>query len=486
MNFYFEIWVNKGDIQMQKLFKSCYALDQKCYEQYGLNEDILMEHAARGMAEYIKDHFEEGASVLIVSGPGNNGADGIVLARQLFGAYEIHLYVPFGVKSPMAKLQLERIQKLGISPCDEPKEADVIVDALFGAGLNRHLDEATQQLLCRLNALNGFKLACDVPTGVGSNGRLMPFAFDADVTITMGALKESLYLDEGKDRVGEIVCVDLGVSRERYEEQSDTFVLDASDLQLPLRTVASTHKGTFGHAAVFCGEKEGAGIIAGMAASRFGAGLTTLIVHEKVSQPPFLMHTTVVPSSATALAIGMGLGAHFEQEFLDKYVIKSHLPIVLDADAFYSKELLGILEQNEREVVITPHPKEFSVLWSQINGEEISVDEIQRNRFEMVRKFNARYPHVTLLLKGANMLIMQEDRLYINPLGTSVLSKGGSGDVLSGLIVALLAQGYTGLEAAIQGSLTLTLAAQNYKGASYAILPTDLIDAIQYLEMSQK
>ena len=100
----------------------------------------------------------------------------------------------------------------------------------------------------------------------------------------------------------------------------------------------------------------------------------------------------------------------------------------------------------------------------------------------MVRKFNARYPHVTLLLKGANMLIAQEEQLYINPLGTANLSKGGSGDVLSGLVVSLLAQGYPGIEAAIHGSLALTAAASRYEGASYAMLPTDIVNGLSELE----
>ncbi len=469
---------------MQKVFTECNTLDRRCYEKYGLSEDILMEHAARGMADLIRDRFPDGGSVLIVCGMGNNGGDGMVLGRQLYGAYEVSLYVPFGAKSSMAKIQLERAQKAGVPLVDEICEADVVVDALFGSGLNRMLDERTQTLLHRLNALSGFKLACDIPTGVGSDGRLMPLAFEADVTVTMGAFKESLYLDESKDAIGEIRCVDLGVSRTMYEMPSDTFVLESSDLHLPTRTASSTHKGSFGHTAVFCGEKEGAGIIAATAASRFGVGLTTLVVHEQLSPPPFLMHATVVPSNASALAIGMGLGGHFEQEFLERYVVKSHLPIVLDADAFYSELLLQILSQKEREVVITPHPKEFCAMWERLTGEDLSVEEVQQHRFEIVRRFNEKYPHVTLLLKGATMLIMQEERLYINPLGSAKLSKGGSGDVLSGLIVALLAQGYTGIDASIQGSLALSVAAMRYSGASYAMLSTDLIEEVARLEAS--
>ena len=155
---------------------------------------------------------------------------------------------------------------------------------------------------------------------------------------------------------------------------------------------------------------------------------------------------------------------------------------MLDADSFLSEEILAILSQKEREVVITPHPKEFVSLWKILTGEELTVSQVQSNRFKIVRMFNAQYPHVTLLLKGANTLIMQEEKMYINPLGCAKLSKGGSGDVLSGLIVSLLAQGYSAIDAAIQASLALVTAANHYKGASYAMLPTDIIKQIALLE----
>ncbi|GIT99285.1 NAD(P)H-hydrate dehydratase [Sulfurovum sp. TSL1] len=471
---------------MQKVFENCYALDKRCYESYGLNEDILMEHAAAGMADYIREYFPKGASVLIVAGTGNNGADGIALGRQLHGDYKIKLFIPFGLHSEMAKVQLERATLLGLKTVDEVSQSDIVVDALFGAGLNRNIDENTEHLLHQLNALKAHKIACDIPTGVGEKGTLMSMAFHADVTLTMGAYKEALFLDACKDVVGELLRVDLGVSSLFYEGESHTFLLEKSDLKLPSRTAQSTHKGSFGHAAVFCGEKEGAGIISGMAAATFGAGLTTLVVHERITPPPYLMHTTVVPDNASAMAIGMGLGCHFESEFLQKYVVKSHLPIVLDADSFYNTEILAVLEQKEREIVITPHPKEFVVLWKTLTGEQLTVTQVQDKRFEMVRKFNARYPHITLLLKGANTLIMQEERLYINPLGCSKLSKGGSGDVLSGLIVALLAQGYTAIDAAIQASLALVIAAHQYEGSSYAMLSTDLVEEIGKLECTVK
>ncbi|MDQ1325546.1 MAG: ADP-dependent NAD(P)H-hydrate dehydratase / NAD(P)H-hydrate epimerase [Campylobacterota bacterium] len=469
---------------MQKVYQNCYEMDRKCYDVYGLSEDILMEHAAMGMEQYIRRHFAKGVSVLIAAGSGNNGADGIALARLLHGDYKVILYLPFVLKSKMAQLQMDRAQRLGIRSADQLEDSDVIVDALFGSGLNRRLDPKTEHILHQLNSFKGYKIACDVPTGVAENGRLMPLAFKADTTLTMGAHKESLYLDESKDTVGKVKKIDLGVSHSFYEGQSQAFLLETSDLKAPSRKIQSTHKGDFGHAVLFCGEKEGAGVIAGMAAARYGAGLTTLVIHEPITHPPYLMAASIVPLNASAIGIGMGLGSYFEDEFLTQYVIKSHLPIVLDADALYVPRLLDVLEQKDRQIVITPHPKEFVALWKILTGEQLSVLEVQAKRFEMVRRFNAKYPHVTLLLKGANTLIMQEEQLYINPLGCSKLSKGGSGDVLSGLIVSLLAQGYTAIDAAIQGSLALVLAAKKYTGASYAMLPTDLIDELSRLEFS--
>jgi len=368
---------------------------------------------------------------------------------------------------------------VGVPLCEEPEAAECIVDALFGAGLSRPLSEEAAALVESLNDLEGFKLACDIPTGLDERGWPSPLAFRADLTVTMGAFKEALYLDAAKEYVGEVLCVDLGVDRLLYEEESAVRLLEESDFLPPFRTDRPAgHKGTFGHAAVFCGEKEGAGIIAASAAARFGAGLTTLVIHERVSPPPFLMTSTTVPPRATALAIGMGLGEYFEAELLEKEVVDSPLPVVLDADAFSKPELLQILHQEDREIVVTPHPAEFSRLWKSLMKEELSVEEIQQNRFELARRFSARFPRIVLLLKGANPIIAHLGELYVNPLGSVALAKGGSGDVLSGLIVALLAQGYEALDAAIQGSLALALAARKYEGADYSMLPTDLIEKV--------
>ena len=143
---------------------------------------------------------------------------------------------------------------------------------------------------------------------------------------------------------------------------------------------------------------------------------------------------------------------------------------------------MEFLEQKNREIVLTPHPKEFVALWNMTIDTPLNIAILQANRLEKVREFCELFPHVTLLLKGANMIIAKDEQLFINAFGTSRLSKGGSGDVLAGLIGALLAQGYDGLEATIQASLAFTFAAKAYEGSSYAMLPTDIIEEIGKLE----
>ncbi len=471
---------------MQPLYKSCYLLDQRCYDDYVLTEDILMEHASMGMANYIRANFKPKTSVLIVAGVGNNGADGIVLARLLQGEYDVKLYLPFGVRSVMAEVQLERVQCLDIEFADEVQEVDVVVDAIFGAGLSRELDEKTRKLIVQLEKLKSFKIACDVPTGIDVDGNPLPMALFCDVTITMGALKECLYSDMAKDYVGEVICVDLGISHEKYTIgfKSNTFLLEESDLKLPTRTKANSHKGNFGHLAVISGKKEGAGIMSALSGLCFGAGLVTVVGEVETSLPLALMEDIDLPYNTTAIAFGMGF-LEFEDEIVED-ILESKVPLVLDAGVFSNEIILEFLEQRDREIVLTPHPKEFVSLWNMTIDSPLNIAILQANRFEKVREFCELFPHVTLILKGANMIIAQDKKLFVNTFGTSKLSKGGSGDVLSGLIGALLAQGYSTLESAIQGSLALTMGAKAYSGSSYSMLPTDLIEEIAKLEYTKK
>jgi hydroxyethylthiazole kinase-like uncharacterized protein yjeF len=461
---------------MQNIYYEVGSLDKRCYEQFALSEDLLMEHAALALEKEITKTFDKNSSVLIVSGMGNNGADGIALARLLYKTYDVKLYIPFELKSPMAKLQLKRAELLGVNLINELQECDVIVDSLFGSGLKRDLNEASQKIIETLNSYNSYKIACDIPTGIDFKGDISTLAFFADVTVTMGALKTSLFTDTAKDYVGEIVVANLGVQREVYETKTDLFLLEKEDLKLPFRDKKNAHKGTFGHLNVVIGSKKGAGVIAAKAAFGFGAGLVSVICHECVDLPYHIMQTHNLSENCTAVALGMGLGIYDEKEI--ENILQSKLPTIIDADLFY-EDIIKIALQ--KEVVLTPHPKEFCALLKVCELADIKVKELQKNRFKYVEIFCKKYPKVVLLLKGANVLIAQDEKIFVNTFGSAVLSKGGSGDVLGGLVGSLLAQGYKPLAAAISASLAHAIAASNYKKNNYSLIPSDLVEEVKKL-----
>ncbi len=461
---------------MQKLFDEVNSLDKRCYEKYFLTEDILMEHAASNMCDYIEDIFEENKSVLIVCGSGNNGADGIALARLLEVKFNVSLYLASELKSDMAKLQLKRTQALNVKIINELFQADIIVDCLFGTGLNKPLDNKIQTLINTLNSYSSFKIACDIPSGINYLGQIELIAFEADTTITMGALKTSLFTDAAKDYVGEIIVSNLGVQRELYEVNSNKYLLEESDMKLPFRNKKDSHKGSYGHLNVVAGCKKGAGMIAAKAGFGFGAGLVSVVCHETLDLPYHIMQTHFISKNCTAIAIGMGLGKYEVEEI--RKILSKPIAKIIDADLFHDKLICDFLDQ---EIVLTPHPKEFCSLLSLCEITDISVIELQNNRFMYVEKFCKKYPKVVLLLKGSNVIISQNEKVYVNTFGSAVLAKGGSGDVLSGLIGSLLAQGYTSLDAAISASLAHTIASRKYSKNNYSLIPSDLVEEIRKL-----
>lgn len=460
---------------MQKLFDEVGSLDRRCYDEFGLSEDILMEHAADGMADYIRAKFPKNSKIIVVCGSGNNGADGIVLSRLLVGDYDIHAFYVQEVRSEMAKLQQKRAHAVGVKTTIELNDCDVVVDAVFGTGFNGNLDYEEKAVMQTINNLDAYKIACDVPSGLKSSGECDENIFVADVSLTMGALKKSMFADNAKEFVGEIVVLDLGVTRNVYETPSNWHLLCLDDLKLPHRNQKDSHKGTYGHLALACGEKIGASTLSAKAALRFGTGLVTLVGYKDVKMPNAIMHSNKLPANTTALAIGMGLGDEFSKEELDNF-LDNTLPLIADADIFYMDVLDKILEREK--IVLTPHPKEFVALLKHTKLAEINVAELQKHRFKYAELFCSNFPNATLVLKGANVIIGKDEKFFINPHGTSSLAKGGSGDVLSGLVAALLAQGYTPLNAAINASLAHAKLALNYTGADFSLTPDDLIRGI--------
>lgn len=461
---------------MQRLFDEVNSLDKRCYEKFLLNEDLLMEHAALSMALYISENHSHLNSILIVCGSGNNGADGIALARLLYTRFHVNLYLASPSKSSMAKLQLQRVEALGINIVEELILCDITVDCLFGTGLNKALNENHINLINTLNTYNSVKIACDISSGINRLGQVESIAFEADTTITMGALKTSLFTDVSKDYVGEIIVANLGVQRNIYEVESNKYLLEKSDMKLPFRDKKNSHKGSFGHLNVVAGCKKGAGIIASNAAFGFGSGLVSIVCHENFELPCHIMQSHFISENCTAIAIGMGLGKYEIEEI--RKILNKNVPKIIDADLFYDGLICEVLDQ---EIVLTPHPKEFISLLKLCDIVNITIDELQNNRFLYVEKFCEKYPKVVLLLKGANVIIAQDKKIFVNTFGSAVLSKGGSGDVLSGLIGALLAQRYKPLDATISASLAHTLAAKNYEKNNYSLIPSDLIEEVRKL-----
>jgi ADP-dependent NAD(P)H-hydrate dehydratase / NAD(P)H-hydrate epimerase len=461
---------------MQKLFDEVNSLDKRCYEKFFLSEDLLMEHAASSMALYISENYSHLNSILIVCGSGNNGADGITLARLLHTKFNIKLFLASSPKSPIAIQQLKRVESLGLELVEALLSADIIVDCLFGTGLNKPLNEDSINIINTLNSYDAIKIACDIPSGINNIGQVETIAFEADTTITMGALKTSLFTDSAKDYVGEIIVSDLGIQRNLYEVESNKYLLEQSDIKLPLRNKKNAHKGTYGHLNVIVGSKKGAGIIASKAAFGFGVGLISVISKENLDLPYHIMQTDAISENCTAIAIGMGLGEYKTEEI--RKILNNDIPKIIDADLFYDEVICEFLD---KEIVLTPHPKEFCSLLKLCKIADIDVIQLQNNRFKYVEDFSKKYPKVVLLLKGANVIISQNEKLYVNTFGTAVLSKGGSGDVLSGLIGSLLAQKYKPLDAAISASLAHTLAARKYSKNNYSMIPSDLVEEIRRL-----
>lgn len=458
---------------MQKIFDEVGTLDKKCYEEFGLSEDLLMENAALGLKSALKK-FKKGSSVLIVSGPGNNGGDGITLSRMIKNDFKVSLHLPFGARSKMAKLQLERAKKVGVKICEKISKADIVVDALFGSGLTKPLDQETTKLINKLNTLEAYKIACDIPTGINTQGNIETEAFKANITVTMGALKKSLFSDNAKEYVGKIKVADLGVARSLYENESEAFLLEKEDMKLPIREKENVNKGDFGRLSVLCGDKKGAAVIASSSAMRFGAGLVTMMSKKERNIPPEIMQSKTLPKNTTTVCAGMGLGDEFDDEELRDILMDKKTPLVCDADLFYKDIVFDILNSKDK-LVLTPHPKEFSSLLKITGLSNISPSQVQKDRFELAKEFSLNFPNSVLLLKGANTIIAQNGTIYVSGHGTNALSKGGSGDVLGGMIGALLAQGYSPLEAAVSGSLAHSFCAKNFKGSNYSLTPEDLI-----------
>ncbi len=464
---------------MLSVYEKVNALDKRALEEWLLSEDILMENAAMALEKAVLQNASLGAKVIILCGSGDNGGDGYALARRLMGRFKTLVFEMKLAKSPMCQLQKERAKKVGVviktwEDNHKDLECDVLIDCVVGSAFKGELEPFLD--FESLSQKARFKIACDIPSGIDSKGRVDKRAFKADTTISMGAIKSCLLSDKAKDYIGELKVGHLGVFNQIYEIPTETFLLEKSDLKLPLRDRKNAHKGDYGHAHVLLGKHSGAGLLSALSALSFGSGVVSVQALEceitSNNKPLELVFCENFPKKLSAFALGMGL-ENIPKDF-KKWLELA--PCVLDAGVFYHKEVLQALE---KEVILTPHPKEFLSLLKSV-GINISMLELLDNKLEIARDFSQKYPKVVLLLKGANTLIAHQGRVFINHLGSVALAKAGSGDVLAGLILSLLSQNYTPLDAAINASLAHALAGLEFKN-HYALTPLDLIEKIKRL-----
>ncbi|EAI5467346.1 NAD(P)H-hydrate dehydratase [Campylobacter lari] len=448
---------------MKVVFKDNISYEKELIEK-GLDEFLMMENAGIELANLIKKKSKniKNAKILFLLGAGGNGADGLVAIRHLKKAFAF--VMPYK-KNTMFIKQEQILKNIGFSFLKkEPKfkDFDIIVDCVFGSGLNKALDENLQRIFKKITKSKALKIACDIPSGLGQE-----LCFKADYTLCMGVIKEILLEDFAKEFVGKIKIANLGLKP--YIQNTSSFLLEKKDLKLITKKINS-NKGDFGH--VYIVANKSAGTLAGLGALEFGAGLVSLVAKESFS--PLIMLKDDIEGKINAAAIGMGLD---DLSILKDERLKN-IPLILDANCFQSENLLSYL--NREDVVLTPHPKEFSMLLKLCFSEDVSVEEIQNKRFFYARKFSSKFQCV-LVLKGANPIITQKEKLFVANCGNEALAKGGSGDVLSGMIVALLGAKFNALEAAKNAVLAHALVAKNYKKNKISFDALKLIKGLKCL-----
>lgn len=457
----------------------------------------LMERAGRGMAEWIQSEFPAAREALVVAGKGNNGGDGFVVARYLAAAgWTIRVVLAEGEKAlrDLPKRQWQRLSAeypavMSHARLHEtlfPGADGVVIDALLGVGGDGPLRPQMASMVAAMNAARAERffrtVALDVPSGLPGDPE---YAVIADLTITVGAVKDFLVREDYSGRVGRIATVPLFEDKFGAKDE----LLTADDLRglLPRRS-AYSHKNKYGRAVIVGGSIGfvGAPILAANAALRTGAGLTTLFVPKPIypiaaaKAPAELMVQPLVGGagleesleSAQSVAVGPGLGTDAAaQRTLALVLKKSVVPTVIDADALTL--LASLFKTAKAPLVLTPHPGEMRRLL----GREFSVQERPAVARELSEKWN-----VVVVLKGTRTIVAVPGApLYFNSTGNAGLATGGSGDTLTGILAALLAQGLTPANAARLGVWLHGRAADialRERGCEEGLLPSDVCAAL--------
>lgn len=445
------------------------ALDAYTITQMQLPSAVLMERAALAVAGAVKQYMGRPNRVLVVCGSGNNGGDGFAVARLLL-LEGIAADVFFAGKEESlteeTALQKKIYENYGGKLCRNfsPDEYNVVVDALFGIGLSREVTGSYAGLIGTINASRVPVVAVDMPSGISADtGQVLGTAVKADLTVTFAFPKKGQLLYPGADYCGRLLVEDIGITghgMSEEERETTPFMYEREDLdRLPARKNRS-HKGCYGRVLLIGGAPGMAGApgLSAAAACRAGSGLVRIFSHEKnrsilqtaVPQATFSSWQEKSPEQelewATVVGIGPGLGTGPESCELVKRVMESwEGPLVADADALNILSLHPeYMKESRARLILTPHPGEMA----RLSG--LPVGEILANILETARGYGAE-KNLVCVLKDARTAVSDGRRLYLNGSGNDGLATGGSGDVLTGVICGLLAQGADPFESACLG-----------------------------------
>ncbi|MBO8157344.1 MAG: NAD(P)H-hydrate dehydratase [Bacillaceae bacterium] len=493
--------------------REMYEVDRFTMEDVGIEGKILMENAGRAMAERLLQDVSRSDDILILTGTGNNGGDGFVIARTLFlKGYKVTVLslVPEEKITGDARYHLELLKKVGV-PFHIFQEGetdqwlsgkDVLVDAMLGIGVKGDLRFPYAQMVDKANKCEeALRIAVDIPTGVhGNEGEDPELAFMAHKTYTVQCPKESAYIEACARFYGEVEVVDIGLVTRPLAARPGKWVWTQNDVirTFPKRKPFS-HKGSHGRGIIIGGAPNmpGAVMMSARAALRTGAGLVTIAAsHHLISTiAPYVAEATYTDLNVEGLdlnhfdaaAVGMGLGRSDKSASLfDDVLTRADLPLLIDADGLYHlKDRLHALKKRTAPTVLTPHFGEAARLLG------TSVHELKVKPFSLTRAFSREYG-VYFILKGPFTIVTSpEGEQYVVTTGNESLAKGGSGDVLSGIIMGLILQSKNIIEALCNGCWVHGKTAEILTRTShsrYDLLASDLIEGLPqtFRDISQK
>lgn len=478
---------------MQKIISGSEVkiLDARHVEKHGISSWEMMEKAAMGfMKWFLEENFPRELKISVFCGPGNNGGDGLGIARLLFNAgYLPSIFLCF---EEGAKLSVDCKRNFEILPAGFPvyswkefqrNDFDLVIDGFLGVGVKGDLRSEAQEVIRTINQFRGKILSIDLPSGLCADSPCVWECVKATTTLTFAFPKLSLLLPEIAQYSGELVLIPIGIEENEFDFfESNRFYLQSSDVPFFHKDFTRfAHKGDFGKILLIAGSagKMGAGILSSKSALRTGSGLVNVQVpwEERViiqtSVPEAMIHQEGSLTYSNFDAIGIGPGMGIDQVGLLKNVLESYSkPMVLDADALTilsrNSDLIPVIPKNS---ILTPHLGEFD----RIFGKSTS----QLERMEKAKEFCLKN-QLNLLIKGANSIICLADgRQIFNSSGTKYMATAGSGDVLTGMLTSFLGQGYTPEQALICGVFQHGLAGEiASKSKVRSTIASDIIEAI--------